>query len=167
MYKVGDYVIHGSNGACRIEGIGPLTGDLSGSDKLYYTMTTCYTRSTIYSPVESPKVLLRPIMTKAEAESLLEDAKNIRPMVCKDEKQREQDYRDGLRTGSCVELIRIIKAIEERKEQRLKQGKKSTASDDKFCKLAEDSLYGELAIALGIPKEEVKDAVAPKLSAEL
>ena len=77
MFKIGDYVIHGSNGACRVDRIGPLSGVSTTGEKEYYTLTTCYSNSTIYSPVDSTKVLLRPIMTRPEAEKLIAEMKDI------------------------------------------------------------------------------------------
>ena len=159
MFKVGDYVIHGSNGACKIEKIGPLSGMSVSGDKQYYTLTTCYTHSTIYSPVDSPKVLMRPVLTKDEAERLISEINDIEGLGEIEDKRRKQEYKDVFRTGKCTDLVRILKTIHERRKQRLAAGKKTTSSDEKYFKMAEDSLYGELAISLGMTRDEAKDYV--------
>ena len=163
MFKVGDDIIHGSNGACRVEKIGPVSGMSLSDDKQYYTLTTCYTHSTIYSPVDSPKVMMRPVLTKPEAEQLLVEMKDISSLGEIEDKKREQEYKDVLRTGRCSDLVRIIKTISERKRVRLAQGKKVTSSDEKYFKMAEEGLYGELAISLGMSREETRDYVNPYL----
>ena len=65
----------------------------------------------------------------------------------------------------------VMKEIKEAKEQAKKdglaegrakgiaEGKKVTAFDSKYYHIAEDSLYGELAISLEIEKDEVKDYI--------
>ena len=39
---------------------------------------------------------------------------------------------------------------------RLAEGKKVTASDERYFNMAEDKLFGELAIALGVEKSQMK-----------
>ena len=46
---------------------------------------------------------------------------------------------------------------------RIAEGKKVTSSDSKYFHIAEDSLYGELAISLGMEKEEVKDYIHERI----
>ena len=48
-----------------------------------------------------------------------------------------------------------IKMIYERKQKRLAQGKKCTATDARYFQMAENLLYMELGVALGKPKEEI------------
>lgn len=43
------------------------------------------------------------------------------------------------------------------KMSRLKQGKKITATDERYLRMAEGNLYSELSIALGIPESGMED----------
>ena len=52
-------------------------------------------------------------------------------------------------------LLRIIKTIYIRKQARLSHGKKTTATDERYLKLAEDHLYSEFSMLLDIPKEHM------------
>ncbi|MBO4324982.1 MAG: CarD family transcriptional regulator [Lachnospiraceae bacterium] len=159
MFQVGDYVIHGSNGACKVEKIGPLTGMSGSGDREYYTLTTCYTKSTIYSPVDNPKVMIRPVLTRSEAEKLISGINKIKSLGEMEDKRREQEYRDAIRSGRCEDLVRIIKTIDERRAKRQAQGKKTTSSDEKYFKMAEDGLLGELAISLDMSRTEAREYV--------
>lgn len=49
----------------------------------------------------------------------------------------------------------IIKLICDRKEERVRQGRKVTAVDGRYFKLAENLLYGELEVALDKDTEEI------------
>ena len=166
MFSVGDYVVYGSNGVCRITDIGPM--DLPGvsKDKLYYTMTPCYIRdSSLYTPIDNPRVIMRPVMTKDEAESFVESIKDIDGITIKEEKRRELEYKEAVLSCDPEVLVGIIKTIYGRMHNRLAEGKQVTSSDSKYFHIAEDSLYGELAISLGIEKDEVKTYIHDKIEA--
>lgn len=65
MFEIGEYVVYGMNGVCRVEEIG--TMDLGGidSDKLYYTLLPIYTKgSRVFTPVDNQKVIMRAIISK-------------------------------------------------------------------------------------------------------
>lgn len=166
MFSVGDYVVYGSNGVCRITDIGPM--DLPGvsKDKLFYTMTPCYIRdSSLFTPIDNPRVIMRPVMTKDEAESFVESIKDIDGITIKEEKHRELEYKEAVLSCDPEVLVGIIKTIYGRMNERIAEGKKVTSSDSKYFHIAEDSLYGELAISLGIEKDEVKNYIHDKIEA--
>ena len=49
----------------------------------------------------------------------------------------------------------MIKCIYDRKQLRLSEGKKITATDEKYMRMAEDALYLELGTALNMEKGQV------------
>ena len=48
-----------------------------------------------------------------------------------------------------------MKTLYIRRKKRFEDGKKGTAVDDRYFKLAEKHLYSELAFALGVQKSEI------------
>ena len=52
-----------------------------------------------------------------------------------------------------------------RKRERTAQGKKVTALDEKYLKAAENELYSELSLILGIPKAEVVTYIKEQIEA--
>ena len=158
MFAIGDYIVYGTTGVCKVEAIGRLQKDGFPADVEYYTLAPSYVKgSTIYARVEGTKVLMRPVMTRSEIDQLIAEIEAIEPLVVTDEKKREEIYREVLKSGDLRKIISAIKLLCKRKEERLLQGKKVTASDDKYFKLAEDSLLGELAIVLGMDKASVRE----------
>lgn len=163
MFQKNDYVIYRSNGVCMVKDIGPL--DIPGvpAERIYYTLVPRYTKdSQIFTPVDSTKAVMRPLICREDVMQLIEELPDIEPLWVTDEKQRETQYKETLRTCDCRELLRIIKTIYKRMQERIAEGKKVTASDERYFHMAEESLYGEFAIALGIEREEVKDFIAGK-----
>ena len=73
-----------------------------------------------------------------------------------DERKREFYYKNAIKKCDCGELVKIIKTTYLRKKSRNAAGKKAIADDEKYFKIAEDTLYAELAIALDMDPENVK-----------
>ena len=48
-------------------------------------------------------------------------------------------------------------------QERQAQGKRATAMDEKYLRLAKDNLYSELSLALDIPKEEMEGFIADRI----
>ena len=164
--KVGDYVVYGNTGVCKIEDIGPLS--IGSSDKEYYTLVPVYGRnSKLYTAVDSDKVVIRPIMTKQESDALINEMEEIDALRIGDEKRREEIYKETMRTCDCKEWVRIIKTLYSRKMDRLSRGKKVTSSDERYLPMAEENLFGELAFSLPMPKEKVGEFIGEKIGKKL
>lgn len=161
MFQKGDYVVYGHNGICSVQDITTL--DLPGIDKnrKYYLLKPMHTsKSTIYTPVDTADSLLRPAMNKEEADSLIKAIPDIPAIPLSDEKTLEQTYKKYMRSNSSKAWVQLIKTIYYRKESRITSGHKVTALDSRYFDLAESILYGELSIALGKPKEEIKSYIS-------
>ena len=157
MFEIGEYVACGNKGVCIVENITTL--DISGVDKerKYYILKPKYqTGSTVYVPVDSSRESMRRVLNREEAAKLIDAIPEIPLINITNDKLIEQTYKECLRTNNCEQWVRIIKTIYMRKQKRIKAGRKVTAVDAKYFHLAEESLYGELAVALGMDKEEVE-----------
>ena len=162
MFDVGDYIIYGSNGVCQVTSVGKLS--ISDDDKLYYTLVPVYSKaSTVYTPVDNEKVVIRKVISKEEAENLVENINTIETIWVDDEKKREECYKKALRTNECIEWIKIIRTSYLRIQDRKSSGKKVINSDEKYLRAAEECLYGEFAIALGMEKSEVQRYIVSKV----
>ena len=70
MFSVGEYIVYGVEGVCRVEEAGKLK--VAGLDKnrAYYRLRPYYHDGTIYTPVDG-KAVMRPVLTREELERLL------------------------------------------------------------------------------------------------
>ena len=153
MFEIGEYVVCGAKGVCQIRDITHI--DMSGADKekLYYVLAPVGDKNgTIYVPTDSEKIIMRRTISKEEAERLIDD------------KQREETYKEALRTCDYHAWVSIVKTLYQRKKERLAQGKKATAVDERYMKAAENGLYGELSLTLGVPREKMEDYIRERLS---
>ena len=164
MFNIGEYIVYGMNGVCRVEEIGPMNMSGVESDKIYYTLLPLYTRgSRVFTPVDNQKVVMRPVISKQEACQLIDDMSSIDEIEVVDDKRRELAYKEAVKSCDCRELIRIINTALKRKEERSAQGKKMSACDERYLKQAQDTLYGEFAISLKIEKGEVQDFITNRM----
>lgn len=103
------------------------------------------------------------IITREEAERLIDEIPSIETLSIENEKFREDSYKKCIRTCECRDLLRIIKTIYVRKQARMIHGKKTTATDERHLKLAEDHLYSEFSMLLDIPKEHMADYIEQRV----
>lgn len=165
VFKKGEYVVSGNKGVCVVEDITTL--DISGVDKEreYYILKPAYmSGSTVYVPVDTADGSLRRVLSREEADRLIREIPDIPLITIANDKLLEQEYRGCIKTNDCTELIRIIKTIYLRKQKRQEAGRKVTAVDAKYYRLAEDNLYGELAVSLQIPRAEVEGYITREIS---
>ena len=164
MFTKGEYVVSGNKGVCMVEDITTL--DILGVDKKreYYILKPVYaTGSTVYVPVDTAEDSMRRILSREESELLVHGIPDIPPITITNDKLLEQEYRGCLKTNRCEEWIKIIKTIYLRKQKRLEAGRKVTAVDSKYFKIAEDNLYGELAVSLGMQRTDVEAYITEEL----
>lgn len=164
MFKKGEYVVCGNKGVCLVEDITTL--NISGVDKAreYYILKPLYmSGSTVYVPVDATNESIRRVLSKDEAEALIKGIPSIPMITGVNDKLLEQEYRGCMKSNNCEEWIKIIKTIYLRKQKRIEAGRKVTAVDAKYFRLAEESLYGELAVALDMPKEEVESYITGEM----
>ena len=155
-YEIGDLVSKPVTGICKIEDILYLTPQDEKNNKLYYLMKPIEDeKDKIYVPVSNSDSRLRLCLTKEEAWNLIKRISEIPTAWINNEKLREQNYKEAVKANDPEALVAIIKMIYQRKEKRLAQGKKCTATDARYFQLAENLLYMELGVALGKPKQEV------------
>lgn len=160
MYCVGDLIIYGNYGVCKVEMVGIL--DILGVDKskLYYTLCSIYNTEIIYTPIDT-KVFMRPVINSSEAQQLISRIPLIDEGVCNDSSLRglEGYYKELLQSHDCYDLLKLIKTVKTKNKLAIEQKRKPGQIDERYIRIAEDLLDGELAVALGIPKESVKSYI--------
>ncbi len=166
MYKVGDLVFYENTGVCRVTNVA--VSNFSGVDtnQLYYFLKPLYQESVIYTPVSNEKVFIRPIISADQAEQLIDTIPSIQPEVYHSRLQSQlvAHYESSLKTHDLGELIKLTMSIYAKKHSAEQQYRKFGAIDEKYMKCAEELLFGEMSAALDIPKNEVQEYIAARVS---
>lgn len=162
MFEKGNFVVNANNGICEITDI--VTMNMSGSNKDYYLLVPVDEKTAkVYIPVDLAEQRIRLAMTENEALDFIKDIKDIDEAYLENEKEREKTYKEAISSRDPKRLVGIIKTLYLRKQERLDAGKKNTAVDERYFKLAENHLHSELAFALKIEKSEVAQLITSHL----
>lgn len=148
MFCIGQCIVYGNSGICRVEEIGTLHFIQNSSEK-YYTLRPLYTsgNARIYVPVKS-NIFMRNVMTKEEAFLHLEHLKNMEVKVCRLTNQNllADHYRELIAIQDIDGYLRLFKEIFQ-KERAAKDNKKKLGQVDlRFYKMAERMLSEELSV---------------------
>lgn len=165
MIQTGDYIIYGSNGVCKVENVGTVERDGIPSDKPYYTLIPVYTKGNrIYTPVDNKKVVIRPVISKEEAQSLLNSFDNLDTLDIAEDRKGEEIIKEILAKCNCHEIAKLFKTLYIKKLIRNSQGKKQTVRQDKYFNLSKDNLVKEIALSLGMEKDRAEELLIENVS---
>lgn len=129
MFEIGTYIVCGQHGVCRVEDIGKLKLSEASGNKDYYTLSQVYSRGgVLYVPADSDKIIMRPVITKEEAEDLIAHMTEIDPIQIDNEKRKDDIFKQAFKTCDNREWVKILKTLYARKaaagcrrERRLQQ----------------------------------------------
>ena len=71
MYQIGELIVYGGTGVCRVEGIETQKQKGTAETRDYYLLKPLYQDGTIRIPVDT-KVFMRPVISRGEAEGLID-----------------------------------------------------------------------------------------------
>jgi len=166
MYQIGDLIIYGNMGVCEITGI--TVPDLHGvnQEQLYYVLKPLYQECVIYTPVTNTKVFMRPIISAAEAERLIDMIPSVQAEAYYNTslQQLAEYYEASIGTHDCADLIELTMSIYAKKQYIEQQKRKLGQVDEKFMKRAEELLFGELSAALGISRDKVQKYITSRVN---
>lgn len=156
MFEVGDRVFYGVVGVCEVEDIA--APPIKGIDGKYYYLQPVYDdKGIIYSPVDSKKVSMRTIITKEEAQTFLERARNCKSDELLNQKITPNQYDEMVKSQDTEKLMHLVRFLYDIKNERAKELRKMKSADSRMLVTARKLLYGELAIALGKDYSEMSD----------
>lgn len=164
MFEIGEHIVYGTSGICRVEEICSSPYDKNDT-RTYYLLIPVHNPmgSTIYTPVDNERVPMRRLMTREEIDRLIQAIPEIGFVQVPAEKQRRELYRTtifGLRPEGYVS---VIKTVDRRREELSAARKHFPVSDMEYGRLAKHLLYSELAHVLDMNEESVECYITQKL----
>lgn len=156
MLQVGDCVVSGVNGVCKIEDE-VWENNWSGEKTLYYLLIPVEEKgSKMFIPVEHAEEKVRAVMTKEKAQALLQAFPTLPDLVIENEKFCEKEYKAAVYSGDPYLIAQTVKTIHDRMKKRQNTGKKTTTVDERYYAMAMHILASEMAYVLGCEEEDVE-----------
>ncbi len=143
--------------------------DLPGAERECYILKPHYVpNSKVYAPIKENPVQMRYLISAQEAQELVDTLPNLDVFVPSGEKQEMHNtFRNAVKEADCLTLAKLLKTLHIKKFQILEQRKMLPSMEKEYFDVAERMLFGEIAISLGIPLEQVKEIIVEQLNAAL
>ena len=163
MFQVNDFIFYGNAGVHQITDID--TPDFAESGERYYVLHPMFGMGTTYLPITTTNI--RPIISKDEALALIDSLPALQADECNDRIRsvQEQHYRAYFESHKCGDILRLMKSLHEKQKKVLSAGRRFGQVDDRYLHRAEELVFGEFAVALGIEKDDVPKFIDTRLHA--
>lgn len=160
MYSTGDRIIYGESGVCIVENIAPLPSSSPSDGRLYYHLTPLVGRGDYFVPVDSG-AFMRPVISRDEAEAVIDAIPSIEPAICYDSRFNHVDafYKEIFKLHSPEAMVSIIKGLRIRTANR----KTRSSRADATMKRAKEILHGELSVALEMEYSQVEAYIMQRI----
>lgn len=158
MYQVGDWVVYGVHGVCRV--IGTEKQLVNRKRALYLVLEPlAKTESRFYLPAENPTALakLKSVLSREELIALIDSDEVRQDAWIQEENRRKQYYRELIGSGDRVALMQMITSLYRYKAAQLEAGRKFHQSDDNFLRDAERLMASEIALVMDMPPESARN----------
>lgn len=162
MYQVGDKAIDKSGKIFEVESISE--NDFGNGISKYLVMSPCFDYDfnegyRYFVPYDKAEGILRPVMTKEEALSLIDSLKSITVYPDVNPRERKVFFMKVVSDGNRTDICRVIKTLETYKETRRKQNKPFSDFDKRLLTNLKTLFDNEVSIALGIPPRDVSSFI--------
>ena len=149
MYAVGQTVLYGANGVCRISDI--TTRRIGRENIEYYVLKPMGVQaSTVYVPTKNEELVgrMRPVKTETEVRELLSAESSLSWIDANTE--RFEFFHGVLTRGDCGELMAMVRLMRAHRRKLIAMGRHLHLTDERQLKEAEKMAGEEVAAALGV-----------------
>lgn len=167
MFQLGDHVLYGIHGVCKITDVEDRVVDRR--QVRYFVLEPLEQAGARYLiPTHNEAALskLRPVMSREALEALLHSQQVRQDAWIADENARKQHYRELINGGDRVALLRMIRSLHNHKDTQAAAGRKFHLCDENFLRDAERLLNAEFSLVLGIEPGQVGSYVIAALNEE-
>lgn len=165
-YKIGEYVVYGSNGICQISDIKDMTLSPIIGKRNYYVLTQINSKAaTIYVATDNEALCakMRYVLSENEILDILHGAKENSISWIDDRKVRVQTFHSILHGDSHEDLLLMIRCIYLKSRELFENNKRLSDSDASVLHSAERIIKEEFAFALGIDGDKVGEYIRREL----
>ena len=164
VFNIGDKIVYGSEGVYTV--LEYTTSPLNKSDeRVFYVLVPVggSENNKIIAPGEGGKIVMRSVMSRDEALSLIDRMPEIEEVTVEQERGRRDAYREVISGGRGEDFVSILKTVRQRRREFLVLKRRLSETDTDFESRARKCLLGELSVALDMPAAEVEKLISSRL----
>ena len=165
MYQVGEQVVYGIHGVCRV--VEEQKRIVDRKSITYLALEpAAQAGARFFVPTHNAAAMakVRPMMTETELNDLLLSDAVRADVWIQDENQRKQAYRALISGCDSIQLTQMIHTLYRHKEHQLAAGKKVHLCDENFLRDAEKMLISEISVVLNISPDEATNYLRNSLA---
>ncbi len=163
MFSIGEFVVYGAEGVCRVADIEEL--DLTGELRNYYVLAPESDRSSkIFVPTENSTLTNRisAMLTETEIRELIADFSEGEPVWADSTNLRKARYHEIVNSGDRKRIIRLVRELRERHGAIKGSGHRFSLTDEHYYKLAQRILFDEFSRVINVKQSEFLDLITNK-----
>ena len=166
MFEIGQWVMYGIHGVCRIAGTEKQLVNRKRSEFLVLEPLS-KAESKFYLPLGNPTALakLKPVLSEDELRALLSSPEVREDNWINEESRRKMYYKELITRGDRKEILQTIYALYRYKAAQMEAGKKFHLCDDNFLRDAEKLMSSEIALVLEMTMEQARDYLRTEFAA--
>ncbi len=164
MFSIGDTVLYGNDGVCRISEI--TEKSFGSSTSLYYILVPVFNnRSTVFVPKDNERLVSRmqAILPVDEIKGLIEACDEGIAWIDADS-ERAEYFKSLISGGEFPKILNMARCILKHRDEIMSNGKKLHKSDENILKDAVRIVYEELAMSVDVLKDDIADIICRKKS---
>lgn len=164
MYQVGDQVVYGVHGVCKV--VDQEERVIDRKKVIYLALEPIgQAGSRYFVPTHNAAAMakVRNMLSQEELEAMMESEEVLSDGWIRDENQRKQTYRELIGSGDRVRLLQMVRTLYRHRKAQSAAGKKCHLCDENFLRDAEKLLIGEFSIVLNMDQEQAKHYIRNKL----
>ena len=164
MYQVGDQVVYGVHGVCKI--VDQEERVIDRKKVIYLALEPIgQAGSRYFVPTHNAAAMakVRNMLSREELEAMMESEEVLADGWIRDENQRKQTYRELIGSGDRVRLLQMVRTLYRHRKAQSAAGKKCHLCDENFLRDAERLLVGEFSVVLNMDQDQVKQYIRNKL----
>ena len=164
VFEKEQYVVYGKMGVCRVVDRRLLS--FGGDKEEYYILAPARDpRSSVYVPSANETLMarLRPLLTRQEIDEILSCVTQAAVPWIEDRGERATQFRAIISGGDRRQIVRLVRCLYEKKQEKLAAGKKLSAADEAFLQECIRLVEEEFMLALDIPAGQVGDYIRERV----
>lgn len=164
MFQVGDKVVYGIHGVCRV--VDQEARVIDKKRQIYLALEPVgQGGSRYFVPTHNAAAMskLKHMLSREELEAAFQSEEVRADGWIKDENQRKQVYRELINSGDRTKLMQMVHTLYRHKAAQAAVGRKCHLCDENFLRDAEKLLTSEISIVMDMEPDQAKQYIRQKL----